>query len=520
LPEADSDSQIASEVPYNNELSELSATNVQQAIDELDFNIDTAIGDIGDIEGRLDTIEGDDQTAGSIAKALADAKDYTDNEVITEAVGIGFNNELSELIATNTQDAIDEVTGRVDGAEDRLDTLEGDVSTEGSVLKAIDDAIGVTVQAFDADTVVDASYNNFNPSGTYDNLRAKATTAEDVGLGSVTNESKATMFTDPTFTGVVTLSGETKKLTGLPLPDDATDAASKSYVDNVAQGLKARTSALVLVDFDLDATYDDQPALHELTANNNEAFPTVDGINSTVLNVVGARLLVAGQTNPEENGLYVVKTAGVDGVSPWVIRRCTECDTSEKIPGSYIFVTKGTIYENTGWILDVDNPLTFTLGTDAITVIQFSGVGTFTAGDGLDLTGNEFSVDSTVLRAVEGYADADSIIAELLTKADKLVTTDTKSGSFTLALTDADKVLLMTNTSAATLTIPTNASVAFPIGTQIGILRNGTGTVTFGGSGVTILSDASKKSIKAQYTAAALLKTGTDTWQLVGNLAT
>lgn len=138
----------------------------------------------------------------------------------------------------------------------------------------------------------------------------------------------------------------------------------------------------------------------------------------------------------------------------------------------------------------------------------------------MDLTGNEFSVDSTVLRAVAGYADADSIVAELLTKANKLVTTDTESGSFTLALGNADKVILMTNTSAATITIPTNATVAFPIGTQIGILRNGTGTVTFGGAGVTLLSDASKKSIKAQYTAAALLKTGTDQWQLVGNLAT
>jgi hypothetical protein len=468
----------------------------------------------------LDTVEGNDETEGSILKALADAKDYTDSQIITEAVGLGFDNELSGLTATNTQDAIDEVEDRLDGAEGRLDTLEGSVSTEGSVLKAIDDSIGVTVQGFDADTVIDASYNNFNPSGTYENLRAQATTADDVGLGSVTNESKATMFTDPTFTGVVTLSGATKKLTGLPLPDDATDATSKSYVDALVQGIKARTSALVLVDFDLDATYNSEPALHELTANNNELFPIVDGISSTVLNTVGARILVAGQLNLEENGLYVVKTAGVDGVSPWVIRRCTECDTSEKIPGSYIFITKGSVYENTGWILDVADPTTFVLGQDDINVIQFSGAGSFTAGDGLNLTGTEFEVDNTVFRAIDGYPDVDAIVAELLTKADKLITTTTESGSFTLSLEAADKVVLMTNTSAATITIPTDASVAFPIGTQIGVLRNGTGTVTFGGSGVTILSDGNKKSIKGQYIAVALLKTGTNTWQLLGNLAT
>jgi hypothetical protein len=156
------------------------------------------------------------------------------------------------------------------------------------------------------------------------------------------------MFTDPTFTGVVTLSGETRKLTGLPLPSDATDAASKSYVDALAQGLKTRTAASVFVDFNLNATYNSVPAQHELTATTNVVFPEVDGISSSILNVVDMRLLLGGQTNPEENGLYVVKTAGVDGVSPWVIRRCLECDTSEKIPGSFIFITKGTVYQNTG----------------------------------------------------------------------------------------------------------------------------------------------------------------------------
>jgi hypothetical protein len=53
----------------------------------------------------------------------------------------------------------------------------------------------------------------FDDAGTYANLRAQATTASDVGLGNVTNESKATMFTDPTFTG--TVSGVTANMVGL-----------------------------------------------------------------------------------------------------------------------------------------------------------------------------------------------------------------------------------------------------------------------------------------------------------------
>jgi WD40 repeat protein len=54
---------------------------------------------------------------------------------------------------------------------------------------------------------------DFQPDGTYPNLRAQATTAADVGLGNVTNESKETMFTDPTFTG--TVSGVTAEMVGL-----------------------------------------------------------------------------------------------------------------------------------------------------------------------------------------------------------------------------------------------------------------------------------------------------------------
>ncbi len=624
----------AVEITYDSSQTSLNSTDVQGAIDELESRIEIVQGDdqtagsiaealkdakdytdgeIGNVEGRLDTIEG--TGSGSIIQALEDAKDYTDSQVALydEAVEITYDNTTSNLTAVDVQEAIDEVVGELTSHIDdttihytqaEISITESQISDFGTyepadanilkggdigvtvegfdatILKSAD--IGVTVQAYDADTVVDANYETFDPSGTYDNLRAKGTTAEDVGLENVTNESKATMFTDPTFTGVVTLSGETKKLTGLPEPADASDATTKAYVDALAQGIKARTSAFVFVDFDLDATYDSQPTLHELTANNNEVFPTVDGIDDTFLNVVGARILVAGQTNAEENGLYVVKTAGVDGVSPWVIRRCTLCDISERIPGSYIFITKGTDYLNTGWILNVDNPVTFVLGTDNIDAVQFSGAGIFTAGDGLDLTSNEFSLsgdsfdeDGTFasLRAqgttkedvgltnvtdneqvkaaasstdghipkwsgtdgdaiVDGYGvqttlsdtttdlvRADAIVAALLEKADKLANIMEKTAGFTIDTFEADKVIVINNgASNITITVPTNAANPLPIGTQIAFIRNGSGTVTFTSS-ATLLSDASKKKIKAQYTSAALVKIDTDTWQLVGNLA-
>jgi hypothetical protein len=91
--------------------------------------------------------------------------------------------------------------------------------------------------------------------------------------------------------------------------------------------------------------------------------------------------------------------------------------------------------------------------------------------------------------------------------------------TYTLALTDAHDLVTLSNASAITLTIPTNASVAFTIGDQVNIVQLGAGQVTVGGAGVTIRSQGSKLKLNGQYSAATLIKIGTDEWILVGNTA-
>ena len=91
--------------------------------------------------------------------------------------------------------------------------------------------------------------------------------------------------------------------------------------------------------------------------------------------------------------------------------------------------------------------------------------------------------------------------------------------TYTLVLTDVAKVVSLTNAASITLTIPTNASVAFPTGTQILLYQGGAGQVTVGGAGVTIRSQGSKLKITGQYGVAGLLKVGTDEWVLFGNTA-
>ena len=93
-----------------------------------------------------------------------------------------------------------------------------------------------------------------------------------------------------------------------------------------------------------------------------------------------------------------------------------------------------------------------------------------------------------------------------------------QTGNYTLVLSDTGKLITLTSSSDITLTIPTNASVAFPIGTQIDLVQNGDGAVTFAGAGVTINSKGGNKTIADKFVGVALIKTDTNTWLLVGDL--
>jgi hypothetical protein len=98
--------------------------------------------------------------------------------------------------------------------------------------------------------------------------------------------------------------------------------------------------------------------------------------------------------------------------------------------------------------------------------------------------------------------------------------------TYTFVLTDANNTLVTaSNASAQTYSIPTNASVAYPIGSQINIIAIGAGQVTVNAvtSGTTtVLSNgatAASPKVRAQYSAATLLKVGTDTWYVIGDIS-
>jgi hypothetical protein len=144
-------------------------------------------------------------------------------------------------------------------------------------------------------------------------------------------------------------------------------------------------------------------------------------------------------------------------------------------------------------------PNTFTSGTPAVAT---------------QVNGN-FSAVKTLLDTVETTANSAST-----DKVDKNLTLNAQTGTtYTLVLTDSAKVVTLNNASAIALTVPTNASVAFAIGSQVNLVQLGAGQVTVGGASVTLRSQGSKLKLNGQYSAATLLKIATDEWVLVGNTA-
>lgn len=163
---------------------------------------------------------------------------------------------------------------------------------------------------------------------------------------------------------------QNQKITAVADPSAGTDAANKQYVDNVARGL-----------------YWKDPVRAASTANVSLSAPgaTLDGV--TLAN--GNRVLLKNQTAPAENGVYVWT-----GASSALTRSADADSGSELNPGTAVTVTEGTANGDKAFLIVSDAAVT--IGTTATTWGQLGGGSgtTYTAGNGLALTGSTFSVNA------------------------------------------------------------------------------------------------------------------------------
>lgn len=161
----------------------------------------------------------------------------------------------------------------------------------------------------------------------------------------------------------------------------------------------------------------------------------------------------------------------------------------------------------TSWIrMNSDNTVTARSAANTRTDLGLGTMATAATSDYAALTGAAFTglVSST-----------GNIVSHVATSA--------QTASYTLVLADDGKLVEVSNASANVVTVPLNATVAFPVGTQITVLQTGAGqtTITVASGGTlngTPQQTAGSVKLRAQWSSCVLIKRATDTWVAIGDL--
>ena len=189
---------------------------------------------------------------------------------------------------------------------------------------------------------------------------------------------------DPNGSGHISVNNA--RIENLAEPVAASDAATKGYVDSVAEGLHVHASVKAATGDTLanitggSVTYDNGVSGSGATLTLATALTVLDNYNLQN----GDRILVKNQANAAHNGIYTWATGGT------VLTRALDFNSATEIAGGdFVFVDHGQNYANTGWVCSDE---VNTVGTDPVNWIQFSGAGTYLAGNGLALNGSTFDI--------------------------------------------------------------------------------------------------------------------------------
>jgi hypothetical protein len=314
----------------------------------------------------------------------------------------------------------------IGGTKTFSNTVNGSVSGNAGTATAL--ATGRTISITGDLAYTSGSFDgtsNVSGTGTLANTGVIAGTYTKI---TVDSKGRATTGANATLTDIgsptANFSFNNNQLTNLADPTSDQDAATKYYVDSVAQGLVIKQAVV--------ATTTGNITLSGLS--------TQAGGDWTTSLTAGNRVLVKNQTLSQNNGIYVASASG------WA--RSADANTWAELISAFTFVETGATEADTGWVCTVDAG--GTLGTTPVTWAQFSGAGTYTAGTGLTLTGSQFSITNTAVTA-GAYGSASETLTATVNAQGQL--TALSASSIAIANTQVSGLGTMSTQNAGSVAI-------------------------------------------------------------------